>query len=267
MSKYGEDFLRMAKRPLPIHAEELDHWFDLMRRGSLLPPRSIQAVYSGLVGHALSDPRVDPEHYYYYTWMVDYLASQDVIVNELSAQLIGMAFVSTGVLKTDLPEPLTLNPWQVDDLMEWPLVSKKAVIIENNGVFIWLHHLHPQWPLIDQGGNDFQPAYLKLLSRFVRRGLQVTYLGDLDATGIRMADTLRQALPECPAFLAIQSPKRLMGWLSMYGKDDVIRTQEQKVQNSELRKEMNSIVLLGKFVEQEQLLEEYEQLIEAWLLK
>lgn len=265
MSEYGEAYVQATGRELPVPAAALDRWFDAMRGGELLPPRSVQAFEAGLVGHALSDPKVDSVYYRYYTWVVDWLVGQGVVVHEMSAQLIGMAFVSTGVLQTDLPQPLTLNPWQVDKMLDWPLAARRAVIIENNGVFIWLHHLHPDWPLIDQGGNDFQPAYLKLLSSLVQRGLMVTYLGDLDATGIRMADTLRSALPDSPEFLTMQSPRQVMAWLSRFGKDDVGRTRAQTVQDPELRIEMSSIDLQGQFVEQEQLLGEYERVIAAWL--
>lgn len=267
MSEYGEAYVRATGRTLPEHAAELDHWFDLMRAGALLPPRSVQAVEAGLFAHALSDSKLDGPHYRYYAWVTDWLAKQGVASHEMSAQLIGMAFVSTGVFQTDLPQPLTLNPWQVDHMLDWPLAAQRAVIIENNGVFIWLHHLHPDWPLIDQGGNDFQPAYLKLLSAMIEHGLIITYLGDLDATGIRMADTLRQGLPECPEFLAIQSPQQVMSWVSQFGKLDESRTRGQTVQDSELQQEMGTIDLIGKLVEQEQLLEEYEHLIAEWLAK
>ncbi|WP_179394504.1 DUF2399 domain-containing protein [Lacticaseibacillus absianus] len=265
MSELEAAYVAATGRQLPIHAAGLARWFDQMQTGELLPPRSVQAVQAGLIGHALSDPKADPPHYHYYTWVVEHLRSQGVVIHELSAQLIGMAFVSTGVLATDLPQPLTLNPWQVAAMGAWPLATKRAVIIENNGVFIWLHQLHPDWPLIAQGGNDFQPAYLNLLTALVTRGLSVTYLGDLDATGIRMADTLRQALPTSREFLALQSPTRVMGWLSAYGKDDPRRTRRQAVQDPELRMEMNSIAFQGQFVEQEQLLDDYERLIRAWL--
>lgn len=267
MSEYAKAYRDATHQPVPQHAEALARWFDAMRTGELLPPRSVQAVQAGLVAHALSDPKVDPAHYRYYYWVVAQLTAQGITVNELSAQLIGMAFVSTGVLATDLPQPLTLNPWQVDAMLDWPLAAKRAVIVENNGVFIWLHHLHPDWPLIDQGGNDFQPAYLNLLTALVQRGLVVTYLGDLDATGIRMADTLRQNLPPCSEFLAIQSYPQVLQWVSGVGKTDAKRTQAQVVQDGELRKEMDAIVFQRRFVEQEQLLGDYEKMIAAWLAK
>ncbi|WP_461226173.1 DUF2399 domain-containing protein [Lacticaseibacillus suihuaensis] len=265
MNEIESAYVAATGRSLPARAAALTRWLERAKAGELLPPRSVQAVEAGLVAHALSDSKVDPRHYHYYTWAIDYLRSQGIIIREMSAQLIGMALVSTGVFRTDLPQPLTLNPWQADAMANWPLATNRAVIIENNGVFIWLHHLHPGWPLIDQGGNDFQPAYLNLLATLINRGLVVTYLGDLDAAGIRMADTLRQALPACPAFLAIQTPRRVMAWLSRYGKEDRRRTQVQAIRDSELALEMNSIVFQGQFVEQEQLLAVYERLIAAWL--
>lgn len=266
MTEYEEAYVTATGVPLPSHSAELNQWFDAIKRGETLPPRSVQAVKSGLVAHALSDKNVDPANFDYYHWVIDHLMGGTAALSEMSAQLIGMAFVSTGIFATDLPQPLTINPWQAPKMANWPLATQRAVIIENNGVFIWLHHLHPQWPLINQGGNDFQPAYVDLLAQLVRRGLQVTYLGDIDAAGIRMADTLRQRLPETPEFLAIQSPVRVMTWLGgVYGLSDAKRTVQQPVTDKDLQLEMNMVHMQGRFVEQEQLLDEYELLIDEWL--
>jgi len=49
------------------------------------------------------------------------------------------------------------------------------------------------------------------------------------------------------------------------GKSDTQRTCQLTVQNPVFQKEMNSINLLGKFVEQEQLIQTYEALISDWL--
>lgn len=266
MTDYGKTYREATKRALPPHAKELDHWFSTIARGEQLPPRSVQAVQAGLVAHALVDAQVDPPHFHYYHWVIDHCLGGTAAVHELSAQLIGMAFTSANVFATALPQPLTLNPWQISKMQDWPLAATRAVIIENNGVFIWLHHLHPDWPLIDQGGNDFQPAYLELLSKMVAQGLAVTYLGDLDATGIRMADTLRQNLPKTPEFLALQTPRNVLRWLMEVGKSDPKRTRRQPVRDPDLAQEMDSVSTQGKFVEQEQLLTEYETLIAEWLV-
>ena len=100
---------------LPAKHEALAHWFDAMQAGERLPPRAVQAVQAGLVAHALTDPKVDPEAYRYYQWVQAYLRAEGYQWQELSAQLIGMAFVSCHVFKTDLPQPLTLNPCR-----RWP---------------------------------------------------------------------------------------------------------------------------------------------------
>ncbi|WP_225418466.1 DUF2399 domain-containing protein [Lacticaseibacillus daqingensis] len=251
---------------LPPQHDAIDALFDRMQQGEMMPPRSQQAVDAGLVAHAFSDKDVDPAHYRYYHWVRDHCAALSG-TRELSAQLIGMAFVSANVFATSLPQPLTLNPWQVPAMGDWPLAANRAVVIENNGVFIWLHHRHPDWPLIAQGGNDFQPAYLTLMQRLVARGLQVTYLGDLDATGIRIADTLKAALPDSAQLLVLQTPPRVMGWLSLKGKRDDKRTQALRIADPTLQTEMDSIAVLGRFVEQEQLIGEYEALIAAWLME
>ena len=264
MINYEQAYQAATHRPLPSNYRELNRLFDAIASGELLPPRSQQAVNAGLVAHALSDREVDPSHYHYYHWVVDRMLNANH-GNELSAQLIGMAFVSANIFDTTLPQPLTINPWQAPAMSEWPLASRQAVIIENNGVFIWLHHLHPTWPLIAQGGNDFQPAYLTLLQGMVKQGLRVTYLGDLDATGIRIADTLRRALPPTTDFLALQTPQRVVTWLSLKGKVDTLRTAAEHVVDPKLQQEMNAIVTQGVFVEQEQLITEYETLIATWL--
>lgn len=264
MSEYSEAYQQATGKTPPVQYAALDRLFDAMKRGERLPPRGQQAVDAGLVAHALVDDKADPEHYRYYQWVIKQYLHLPA-VNEMSAKLIGMAFVSANVLATDLPQPLTLNPWQAEKMQDWPLAAERTVIIENNGVFIWLHHLHPDWPLIDQGGNDFQETYLSLLARLVTRGLTVTYLGDLDATGVRIADTLKQALPGTSDFLAIQTPRWVLDQLSSWGKHDPARTRFQSVQDPDLKKEMISINRLGMFVEQEQLIGEYETRISSWL--
>lgn len=264
MSEYSEAYMQAKHQPAPKYADAMDSVFAQIQRGELLPPRGQQAVNVGLVAHALTDSKIDPPHYRYYHWVVDRFLAQTPI-HELSAQLIGMAFVSANLLQTPLPQPLTLNPWQAPQMGAWPLASKQAVVIENNGVFIWLHHLHPEWPLINQGGNDFQAVYVRLLQQYVKRGLSLTYLGDLDATGIRIADTLRRQLPICRTFLDLQSPTNVSLWLSQFGKYDSKRTKSQNIEDEELRQEMVSISVQQRFVEQEQLIGEYERLIADWL--
>jgi hypothetical protein len=63
--------------------------------------------------------------------------------------------------------------------------------------------------------------------------------------------------------LTIQSPQQVMASLSQFGKEDVSRMREQTVQDPELRIEMSSVDLQVQFVEQEQLLGEYQRLIAA----
>lgn len=58
-----------------------------------------------------------------------------------------------------------------------------------------------------------------------------------------------------------------MRWVMMFGKTDSRRTQYLTMKNSVFQNELNTIHLMGKFVEQEQLLTTYEQLISEWLLK
>ncbi|WP_203638516.1 hypothetical protein [Levilactobacillus wangkuiensis] len=82
-----------------------------------------------------------------------------------------------------------------------------------------------------------------------------------------MADHLFDLLTTTPidTFTALQSPANVVRWLMLAGKSDTQRTCQLTVQNPVFQKEMNSINLLGKFVEQEQLIQTYEALISDWL--
>lgn len=244
----------------------LEPLFAKLAAGNTLPPRGQQAVSAGLPAHALYDRRVNPSAYDYYHWVLaNYFP--DAKQSETSAQLIGMAFTSANVFQTDLPQPLTLNPWQIPAMQDWSIITTQAVVVENNGVFIQLHQEHPDWPLINQGGNDFQAAYVQLLQKLTARGLRLTYLGDLDATGIRIADTLLQKLPDVNAadFLAVQTPANVVRWVQQYGRADAQRTAKQTVVNPQLRMQMGTVALSGRYVEQEALLGEYAALVSAWL--
>lgn len=266
MNRYLKAYQAQTGKPAPENADRLTPVFDQMMNGATLPPRGQQAVNAGFTAHTLNDPRVQPAVYDYYQWVTTvYLA--DANWQELSAKLIGMAFTSNQVFKTDLPQPLTLNPWQVSRMATYPLKTKRAVMVENNGVFIWLAYLHPDWPLINQSGNDLNPAAGQLLRSLEQRGVQLTYLGDLDSAGIQIAARLFRQLPQTSieTFTAIQTPGNVSLWQSIYGKADARRTREVTVTPEVLNKEAQTIQTQGCFVEQEQLIEVYERLIPAWL--
>ncbi|WP_261807355.1 DUF2399 domain-containing protein [Lapidilactobacillus luobeiensis] len=250
----------------PPEAGQLAPLFDRLAAGQVLPPRGQQAVEAGLTAHELNDPQSNPPLYRYYQWILTHYFQPEQ-VQEMSAKLIGMAFVCANLFATDLPQPLSLNPWQLPALLTFPLCQQKAVIIENNGVFVWLHAHHPTWPLIDQQGNDFNATYLRLMRNLEARGVQFAYLGDLDQAGIRMADHLFGELQQTPiaTFLALQSVNNVARWLALYGKTDPRRSRDCPIKQPLLRQQLDSIHLFGKFVEQEQLLGEYETLIQSWL--
>jgi len=266
MSEYSRRYEAETSKVAPVEAQRLDELFAQIARGSFLPPRGQQAADLGLTAHSLSDPHENPAIYQYYQWVLrNFFENQPI--NEMTAKLIGMAFTCANVFDTSLPQPLTLNPWQIEEMKSFPLRNKRAVIVENNGVFVWLLHLHPDWPLINQAGNDFYEAYVTLLQRLEHRGLQVTYLGDLDSYGIQMADHLYNQLNETSIaeFTAIQTPENVSKWLTLKGKTSAKRTRKLAVTIPRFQQEMNSISLMGKFVEQEQLIAVYEKLIPAWL--
>lgn len=262
---YQQDYARETGRSIPVEADKLTALFAKIELGKRLPPLGQQAANLGLPAHSLNDSSFNPALYRYYHWVIDNKLAQKP--HEMSAKLIGMEFICCNLFDTNLPQPITLNPWQVDKMDEISLTTKQAVIVENNGVFIWLHELHPDWPLINQGGNDFNDVYLKMLSHLASRGLRYTYLGDLDSTGIRMADTLWRKLStsKISDFTAIQSPQNVVKWLVIKGREDQQRTRMQLVENSIFQQEMDSVQTFGKYVEQEQLIEEYETLVPKWL--
>lgn len=266
MSDYQTAYTQATGRPAPVSAPQLDTLFAKIAAGEPLPPRGQQAVDAGLTAHSLLDPREAPASYAYYQWVVTHLF-QPGEINELTARLIGMAFTSANIFVTDLPQPLTLNPWQVTRLADLRVRATQAVVIENNGVFALLHQLHPTWPMVVQGGNDFQPAYVRVMQHLVAGGLRVTYLGDLDSEGIRIADTLLGHLPVTAQadFLALQTPARVSAWVTNYGRSDAGRTGSREIHDATLQTELDTIRYQHRFVEQEQLIGDYEALIAAWL--
>ncbi len=247
---------------LPENAEKLDVLFDKINAGIQLPPRGQQAVDLGFTAHTLNDSKENPVIYKYYQWILKHFFD-DKRIDELTSQLIGTSFISANIFQTNLPQPVTLNPWQVDFMSNIPFMNQKAIIVENNGVFIWLHKLHPQWPLINQSGNDFNESYNKLLKYLADKNLKMTYLGDLDSEGIRIADRVSKIVDQ--DLFSIQTPERVVDWLMRFGKEDIHRTEGALVENKILKEEMTSIYVFKRFVEQEQLIGEYEPLIEQWL--
>lgn len=262
MSRYTEMYENESGRELPENAEKLDTLFNKIASGIQLPPRGQQAVDMGFTAHTLSHSEGNPAIYQYYQWILNHFFDGKKI-NELSSQLIGMSFSSANIFQTNLPQPVTLNPWQIDLMTDIPLMNKKAVIIENNGVFIWLHILHPEWPLINQSGNDFNESYNKLLKYLSNNNLKMAYLGDLDSAGIRIADRVSKIVNQ--NLFLIQTPERVVDWLVRFGINDLNRTKRVSVDNQVLKEEMTSIHIFKMFVEQEQLISEYEPLIEEWL--
>lgn len=262
MSYYTELYVAESGNELPKDAEKLDSLFEKISKGEKLPPRGQQAVNLGFTAHTLNDAKENPAIYNYYQWILNH-EFQDKKINELTSKIIGMSFVSANIFQTNLPQPVTINPWQIDGIFEIPLSTKKAVIVENNGVFIWLHELHPDWPLINQSGNDFNDGYKKILKYLESKNLKITYLGDLDSEGIQIADRVSKLLKQ--DIFSIQTPNRVFDWLVRFGKNNDSRTKIFSVQNEILKEEMQSIHILHKFVEQEQLIKEYDKLIEQWL--
>jgi len=266
MTPYSVAYQRQTGKPVPAGAERLDPLFDKIAADQALPPRGQQAVDAGFTAHSLNDATEAPAIYAYYQWVLHNCLA-DHPVHELTSQLVGTGVVCANVFQTDLPQPLTLNPWQVEALADYPLATDRAVLIENNGVFIWLHHRHPTWPLIDQSGNDFNRSYKAILRRLTERGLRVTYLGDLDTAGIQIADRVVQMLPDqpVPTLFALQTPDQVLDWLVQFGRPDQQRARAATVQTPWLVEMLESIQTLHKFVEQEQLIAAYERLITDWL--
>lgn len=264
MSKYLKTYQEKTGKILKPQAIKLDKLFDHIEKRMPLPARGQQAVNLGFTAHTLNDSSENPEIYKYYHWVINYFF-KDKPINELSSNLIGTSIVTANLIETNLPQPITLNPWQMRSPELFKINSKKVIIIENNGVFIWLYKLHPDWPLINQSGNDFNKTYNDFLRMLTSKNIEMTYLGDLDSEGMRIADHLSSILHT--NLFSIQTPERVLDWLVRYGKGDSGRTTKLPITNKVLLKEMESISALEKFVEQEQLISDYEQYIPEWLKK
>lgn len=266
MNDYQQEYVQVTGRRLPANANLLEPLFADIAAGKQLPPRGQQAVTLGLTAHTLTDGQTDPALFDYYRWVLAHYFTTAQI-NELTAKLIGMAFTSANVFRTDLPQPLTLNPWQAPAMHKFPLQNHRVIVIENNGVFVYLLRRHPQWPLVLQGGNDFNATYVTLIQRLEQRSVQFTYLGDLDGKGIQMAEHFFKQLRQTPIEVvsALQQPAAVAKWLVLRGKTDAKRTRRWQVDTPLYQMEMDSVVTLGKFVEQEQLIDIYEQQIVQWL--
>mgnify|MGYP003361682960 CR=1 FL=1 len=266
MSKYVQAYEMNTGKKAPILASNLDELFSKIENDSELPPRGQQAVDAGFTAHTLSDSSENPAIFKYYRWIISNMLD-DHPVKELSARLIGTSFTSANVFQTDLPQPVTLNQWQMERIQSIKLMTDKAIILENNGVFIFLHKLHPNWPLINQSGNDFNSANNQIMLELKKENLRMSYLGDIDSSGIQILDHLVNLLDGPDSLLEIQTPEQVLDWLVRFGKKNIQRTKEIQVNNPTLVKEMSSIHTLSKFVEQEQLIDDYETLIEKWLSK
>lgn len=264
MSEYTDRYEQETGKRLPIGAEKLDPLFEKIAQDEPLPPKGQQAVDLGFTAHTLNDSKENPPIYRYYQWILKNIF-YDKKIEELTSQLVGTSFVSANIFESNLPQPITLNPWQIERMTGIKLMSHQAIIVENNGVFIWLYHRHPHWPLINQSGNDFNESYNRLLKQLSNQGLEMTYLGDLDSEGIGIADRVSTLLNQ--NLFEIQTPTRVADWLIRFGKDSDSRTKRMKITNQTLASELESIHLFKKFVEQEQLIDEYEILIEKWLKK
>jgi len=265
MDHYLDAYRAATGKTGPLIATKLMPLFDRMEAGEWITPKGQQAVDLGFTAHTFNDSHEEPRLYDYYQWVTTHCFPNPI--NELSAKLIGMAFTSANVIQSTLPQPITLNPWQIEQQADIKLMTKQAIVVENNGIFIWLAHRHPTWPLINQSGNDFNSAYVQMIQRLERAGVRLTYLGDLDSTGIRIAAQLFEVLCRTTVqnFMAIQTPERVIQWLSLYGKPASARTRSIEVAPRLFQDEVDSIHTLGRFVEQEQLISDYEQLIPQWL--
>lgn len=266
MIDYPALYQQATQQPAPAEAARLNPLFAAIANDDPLPPRGQQAVDAGFTAHTLVNATENPAIYRYYQWVLATCLAEHP-VHELTAQLVGTAFVSANVFDTDMPQPVTVNPWQVTGMLDFPLNTDQAVILENNGVFIWLHQRHPDWPLINQSGNALNETYKTLLRRLVQRGVRITYLGDLDSEGLRIADRVQGVLPMVAPkdLFALQLPQQVFAWLVQDGKVAVKRTQHLPVETALLKEEMASLHTVGRFVEQEQLIGPYELAIGQWL--
>lgn len=263
---YVGDYERSTNRRAPERAASLAPLFARIRAGNLLPPRRQQAVDCGFSADTLLDHGDRPTVYNYYKWVLRFPLA-DTPMHELAAPDLGETMTSWNVFQSEMPQPLTLNAWQVADMTMVPLQTNRVVVLENNGVAVWLHHLHPEWPLLMQGGDNFNAAYIDAVRLLEKRGVQLAYLGDLDSEGLMLAATFAELLREqTPAeVLRLQTPIHVIRWVDAYGIDDKRRTGRISLADSTMQFEADTIHSRGQYVEQEQLIAEYERIIPEWL--
>lgn len=270
MINYIEKFEEETGKHLGDDAKRLTPLFEEIRFGNILPPKGQQAVDCGFIAHTFNDPRENPLIYTYYHWVIENIFA-DTVIRELPAKIIGDEFICANIFETDWPQPLTVNKWQLDQVLTAKLMAKKAVVIENNGVFIWLLHRHPDWPLILQSGNNFNVVYrnvMKMLSHKVK----LSYLGDLDTEGIKIVDLLTTMIDEqgCEsrALSALQNLGQVANWVAVYGVSNESTKRihyDETIMNPVWQEEANFLEINHQFVEQEQLIREYERIIPEWL--
>ncbi len=267
MSPYVKRYQEETGQIPPSAAIKLDPLFNKVKAGQLLPPKGQQAVDCGFTAHTFNDPQADPEIYAYYQWTMTHLPDGQV-VHELSARIIGNDFICANIYQTDWPQPTSINFWQVDAILKRPLATHRAVVIENNGVFIWLLHRHPDWPLILQSGNDFNSTYQTVVANLSQR-VHLAYLGDLDTRGLEMADRFssRFAATSAESLSVLQNTGQIAIWLARYGRTDHHHRiyHANQIKDPAWQEAANFLEMNGQFVEQEQLIGEYERLIPKWL--
>lgn len=257
------DYLKAYEKQTGIHlgldARRLDPLFEKIAAKELLPPRGQQAVDCGFTAHTLNDPHENPAIYHYYDWVMRTIFATTP-VHELPAKIIGDEIVCANIFQTEWPQPLTVNRWQVAEVLRLRLRTKQAVVIENNGVFIWLHYLHPGWPLILQSGNDFNDVHKQVILALSHR-IPLTYLGDLDIAGIQIVDTLASLIRrdggDASHLADLQSPEQVASWVAGYG---IPNGNSSRIASSSTiidptwQQEANFLEISGQFVEQEQLI-------------
>lgn len=125
----------------------------------------------------------------------------------------------------------------------------------------------PQAALICGNGNNRNPSMIKLLQLLERTGVALHYLGDLDTIGIKIAANtfakLQQTSIDC--FLQLQNINHVNRWVINGMHHNPQRTKHIQLVEPALQLQIDRIHSSGIYVEQEELLDDYCQLIEQQL--
>lgn len=269
MTDYQQAYEKKCHKNAPSGAARLESLFNKIAQHQPLGTLMLETSKCGLPAHTLIDnhsPQAKQLRHYFNQILKDWF-DNDVPFRQLN--LITGNVTSTNIIQNGLPEPTTLNSQQLKQniIPYFNTQTKHVYIIENANVFIELMFRLPQAALICGNGNNRNPSIIELLQLLEKNGVALHYLGDLDTIGIKIAANtfvkLQQTSIDC--FLQLQNINRVNRWVINGVHRDSKRTKHIQLAEPALQLQIDRIHSSGIYVEQEELLNDYCQLIEQQL--